>query len=445
MSDEDFVETDGEPMGDDESHVGSLTATLREATSGSTAEAASRTPPAAKQTSSDDFDPRSTLYRGEELETDDDENPFEEDQVDPLVRAKSTPKEDATRENPKQPPAPTPNTDGPVDVFAEAQALGLDLRGKFKSQREAIKGLVNAQRLVGQRNEAAQMWDSLRSDPEFQQQVYQRLHSQYGAPPPVVSPQPQQSAPPPPAAAPQQQAPAAPKVSPPKWNPAWAHHFNSDGTPKPNADPNVIVAVEEFRADRRLLQEDPAAYFAKYFTGDIEERAQKAAEERLKQAEESRRQEEEKRQQELAQRQQFEQVRTTTISRMQGEGWFDWIYEPGYQVINGEVIGSLSDRGQLFNQYLAEAAQAVEHGVPLYPHPMQRANYARQRVIDALSQSGYPQPGQQGQAHAHDDTRMDRTPGGNVGTAVKPGDYPKGMSLAQKLAHDLRASGIANT
>lgn len=444
MADEDFVETDGEPMGDDESHVGSLTATLREATSGSTSEAASRTPRAEKQNTSEDFDPRSTLYRGgEDLETDDDENPLEDSEVDPLAKArdKNKSREETPRENPKQPPAPTPNVDGPVDVFAEAEALGIDLRGKFRSQREAVKGLVNAQRLVGQRNESAQMWDSLRNDPDFQQQVYQRLHQQYGAPPPVA---PQQQPTPPVAAVPPA-PPAAPKVSPPKWNPAWAHHFNSDGTPKPNADPNVIVAVEEFRADRRLQQEDPAAYFAKYFMGDIEERAMKAAEERLKQADEARRAEEEKRQHEHAQRQQFEQVRSSTISKMQNEGWFDWIYEPGYQVVNGEVIGNLSDRGSMFNQYLAEAAQAYEHGMPLYPHPMQRANYARQRVIDSLTQSGYPQPGQQGQANAHEDTRMDRTPGGNVGSAVKQGEYPKGMSLSQKLAHDLRAMGVANS
>lgn len=440
MADEDFVETDGEPLGDDESYSGSLTATLRDVTSGSTPSETSRNPRAEKQTAPEDFDPRSTLYRGgDDLEGgEEDDDPLGERALDPLVQARQDQQKQPQQQ--QQPPQ-----DAALDVFAEANALGVDLRGKFRTQRDAIKGLVNAHRLVGQRNEAAQMWDSLRTDPEFQQQVYARLHSQYGIPQPP-SPQQQHS---PPQPTPEQTAPPpaskpASRIAPPKWNPAWTHHFNSDGTPKPNADPNVVAAAEEFRADRRLFQEDPDAYFAKYVNPTIEQRAAEIVDKRLKEIEEERQAKESQRQQEEAQRRQFDQVRHTTIDRMQNEGWFDWIYEPGFQVVNGEVVGELSDRGRLFNQYLAEAAQAQEYGLPLYPHPMQRANYARQRVIDYLSVNGAPQPGQQAQAHAHEDTRMDRTPGGSVGTAVRQGEYPKGMSLSQKLAHDLRAMGIQN-
>lgn len=449
MADENFVETDGEAMPEDDAgYGGSLTATLRQATAGTTPGASEPTRNSTRTGAEPTDDLRSTLYRNPETldDPEGDDDPFSDGELDPSSaperNPKNTPPENGQRENPQAPRTAPPNETA-ADVFAVAKAEGVDLTGKYRNPQDAIRGLVHAHKLVGQRNEAAQMWEALRSDESFQREAWERLNEKFGPPPPIPGQSPAVAGPKPgeSAAPPATQPAAAARPAPPKWNPAWKHHFNADGTPKPNADPNVIAAVEEFRADRQLLQEDPQAYFAKYFLGDVESRAQAAAEAKFKAAEEARRAEEEKRRQEQEAGSAVRQIQTATINRLRDEKWFDWIYEPGYEIVGNDVRGNYTPRGEAFRRFVDEAAKLTDNGIPLYPHPMQRALYARQKVYEAeLGRAGNGQAEQPGNT-----APLERTPGGNVGGGLRPGEYPAGMTLKQKMAHDLRAAGAQLT
>lgn len=91
-------------------------------------------------------------------------------------------------ETPPEDETPAEETDGEptdeeagkiADVFAMAEELGINLRGKYADEKEAIRGLLNASRLVGQRNELAEYGRMLQENP---QQVYEILHQRMGKP-----------------------------------------------------------------------------------------------------------------------------------------------------------------------------------------------------------------------------------------------------------------------
>lgn len=445
MSEEQVEETVGDVYEDDidARPPGNLLAAVKQATAqhGKAESAEPRSERNNRQATTDDFDPRSTLHRDPTTLEDGElgSNEFEEFDVEGnRVDKNPKPPEQSGAEPDSKPPVPPVAADPLAEVFVLAKAEGVDLAAKYRTPADAVKGLLHAHKLVGQRSESAQNWDDFASNPARQREIYGRLHEIYGTPPPVQAPAPAAAAP---AVATAAAAPVA-RPKPPTLPKGWQHHY-ADGQPKPNADPNVIAAVEEVRADRLLQQEDPAAHFEKWFGGEVEARAQKLVDEKLAAQDKLRAEAADKQRLEQEQLQQVEQMKSTTLGRMEQEGWFKWLYEPGYQVRGGNVEGTLTPNGEVFNRFLAEAAKATEHGVSLYPTAYQRAMYAREKLIEHASANGTAPTN--GHAAPQTDARLTREPGGSVAPAAKPGEYPPGWTLQQKIAHDLRTSGAVLT
>lgn len=433
------LEPGGETLLDDDSsgvgnRRGSLSAEISRAQSGTRNDGA-RSERNNRQATSDDFDPRSTLHRDASTFEDAELNRGDEFNFDvegnPLDQSKPT---DPPPGDPTQPEA-----EAPFDLFALAKAEGVDLSGKYKTPAEAAKGLLHAHRLVGQRNESAQQWEDLVNNVDRQRELYNELRKHFEPIPATPAPAaPQAPAPAAAAAAPSPAPSARPK--PPTLPQGWKHHY-VDGQPKPNADPAVIAQVEAVRADRLLQQEDPAAWHEKWFAAEAREAALKAFQEQQAELEKKRAEENEKAAREQNAARQFEQVKVETVNRLAQEGWLNWLYEPGYTINGSEIIGKLNADGEVFNRYLAEAAQAQQHGMPLYPHPYQRAMYARNKLIE-LRQAGGTAP-TNGHAAPTPDPRLERKPGDTVGGTPRPAEYSGPGSLRQMLKADLRSSGAS--
>lgn len=443
-------ELGGELLLDNDSGVGarrgSLSAEIARAQSGAPREAA-RSERNNRQATSDDFDPHSSIHR--DATTLEDAQLNLDDELDTDVEG--NPLKRGTQPPNQQPPAAVDpskpaGTEAPFDLFTFAKGEGVDLSAKYKSPAEAAKGLLHAHRLVGQRNEAAQQWEELISNPQKQREIYQALHEHFGPiPAPAGTTSPSSAATAAPSASPATAAPASTVTSrpkPPTLPNGWKYHFDENGQAKPNADPNVVAQVEAVRADRRLQQEDPAAYYEKWFKADAEEAALRAFEAKQTELEKKRAEEAAKAQREQQTAQQFEHVKSSTLNRLEQEGWFKWLYEPGYSIGNGQVNGTLTPAGHDFNRFLAEAAAAHENGLPLYPHPYQRAMYARNKLIEQSQANGTAPTN--GHAAPQVDPRLAREPGGNVGGAPRMLDHRDTSDLRTMLRANLRAAGELN-
>lgn len=207
---------------------------------------------------------RSTMARGE-VTVDDDE---QETSGFPSPAGDEEDEEEEVAEEPEV--AETPPTEQEVlDIFAEARAQGLDLSSKYKTPKDALNGLLNATRLVGQRNQLAILGERLATDPLG---VYQEMkaklepHINVERAPEVKKPQPGDA---------------------PEYNPDWADAFDDTGKLLPGADPTIPGKVEKYS---RFIQErarkfahDPVGELMPLLEKQIDARAQAKAAELLDQ------------------------------------------------------------------------------------------------------------------------------------------------------------------
>lgn len=207
---------------------------------------------------------RSTMSRGEV--TVDDEN--EE------VSEFPTPPEGDEDEDDEEVVEPegvvTPPTEQEVlDIFAEAKAQGLDLSSKYKTPKDALNGLLNATRLVGQRNQLAVYGERLVNDPIG---LYQEMKARIE---PMLKPEPTVE---------------AKKPQPgdaPEYNPDWAEAFDNEGKLLPGADPSIPAKVEKYskfiQERARKFAHDPVGELMPLLEKQIDARAQAKASELLEQ------------------------------------------------------------------------------------------------------------------------------------------------------------------
>lgn len=399
----------GAAAGDDDQSVGSLGSSLRKALAEPDPQGGNqqRRPQAGDDDDGSAFNPHSTLSRRDDrlqpgdFDLDDDQD----------GRQKQPPTPHGAAVDPlKNPPNPAVPNNGDADVFAVARELGMDLSGKYKTPRDAIRGLVEGARLVGQRNDKAAFYDKLNTDESIQRQVFERLSQKFA---PIPAPPTQQ----PSAAQPRQQQQQQ-QVGPPKFDPRWRAHFDANGTPKPNADPNVVAAVQQWQEEKRRWDEDPMAY--------LQPAIAKEAERLFNEQMERSRQEQQQREQEAIQR----QIQAESEQADRAEGYqllsqeYPWVYE------NGDPNKPYTEHGQLFADKLSEALSLrLPSGHPRYPHHADRIAYAKNAVIQAYR----TQVANQGaDTRRQADPRLNRTPGTPT-TQPNPNDEPDPTDLRGAL------------
>lgn len=171
--------------------------------------------------------------------------------LEPEDEAALNPPADETLPDDETPPVETEGepadeeADKIADVFAMAEELGIDLRGKYADEKEAIRGLLNASRLVGQRSELAEYGRLLQERPE---EVYKALHERLGKPAEAPKPEERQEAV---SDDPEVQSYLKLKKDEPAWDDDWENQItvNDKGqtVPTDDAEPGVIRKVAAHR------------------------------------------------------------------------------------------------------------------------------------------------------------------------------------------------------
>ncbi len=205
---------------------------------------------------------RSTMSRGE-VTVDDDEQDSDEFPTPP-----EGDEDDDEVVEPEGEVTP-PSEQEVLDIFAEAKAQGLDLSSKYKTPKDALNGLLNATRLVGQRNQLAILGERLATDPLG---VYQEMKAKIE---PMLKPEPTVE---------------AKKPQPgdaPEYNPDWADAFGEDGKLLPGADPSIPAKVEKYskfiQERARKFAHDPVGELLPLLEKQIDARAQAKASELFEQ------------------------------------------------------------------------------------------------------------------------------------------------------------------
>lgn len=138
--------------------------------------------------------------------------------------------------------SPQPAAETPRTLFDRiAERHGIDFRQKYRTDDDLIDGLTHAARMVGQRNQYAEIGQQFASDlPAFQEWLQQRQQP---------APQPQEG----------------PWWNPPQFNPAWNSWLDPEtGRPVENAPLEVQQAAQKWidfhnEHERRLRLDFPGA------------------------------------------------------------------------------------------------------------------------------------------------------------------------------------------
>lgn len=178
---------------------------------------------------------RDTLARGsgDELNTEtDDENGF------PAAPG-SEETEDEAGEVEEEAEAPPPAlaaaapTQEEIDLFAEAQELGVDLSKYGNDKKAAARGLLHAAKLVGRKTQLEEYGRQALENPKA---LYEFLHKQYGqATADAV------------AAATAATTAAKRPSDVPEYDEAWLQSFDEDGKLLPGADPALPGKIKKYR------------------------------------------------------------------------------------------------------------------------------------------------------------------------------------------------------
>lgn len=254
---------------------------------------------------------------------------------------------------------------------------GVDLGGKYKSDEDALQGLLNAARMVGRRNEEAelgryyrehyqqfQQYLAAQQNPQYQQQIAQ----QYG----------------------QRQEPEQENWwSPPEWNDGWNRYIVRDPATgeamlAENTPLEVKTAIEKRRAYledwQHKLATNPVEAF-KGLMGDVRKQITQEFEQRLEQIRENDRR----------------QAEAQTILQRNS----DWIYQKtatGQPVIDYATgRPALTVAGQYYTAKLLELQQAGVTDQAFMDRMASEATYAWM-LKQQGSQSATPPAGAAGQA-----------------------------------------------
>lgn len=311
--------------------------------------------------------------------------------------------EPAAPVTPETPPptAPTPEPDPFAEAFFERAARsGLDLKGKYKTADDAIAGLTNAARLVGQRNELAELGRQLQEDPKA---FYARMKTFF---------EPEQAKPAPTAA-------VTPAVDPsvPEWNDAWRDLFDDSGKPIVGADPSIIKKVAKYQSwlqeEQLALVRDPLGKLLPKLQPQIEQLAQKKAEELFAQ-----RQQEESQRQALADQHYEAESLIRTVA--------PWAYE------GGDVTKRVpTEAGKIFHQFVTIAETPDATGSVMIPNMKTRCEWAVLKTREYLSatQQKNEAPARAPAAVA----KLTAKPNSKSGDKNPVTAWPKGRTLEDEL------------
>lgn len=311
---------------------------------------------------------RDTLGR----ESDDDPLTEEEGDDDDL---ESEEDDEAEARASRQPPAkpgknsqqPPPDDAQDEAIFAALQAhAGIDLRGQYKSGREALKGLVEARQALSRRDEAAHYGRMLLEDPEgFYAALGQRLGktNQGGQQP---SQQQQDDTNP---------APKTNKI--PEFDPTWENWWDTaKGEWKPNTPADVVSGYAKFQAAVQQRQRDLLTNFdaevEKAIGPKLQERDKKIAE-----LEAQLKLRDQLSQQTAQQTQAWQELRALVTPHA------SWCFTDGKSYESG-----LTPAGETFNRHLQEALQPTETGVHRFPFLADAVQYAYDRTAREIASAG---------------------------------------------------------
>ncbi len=201
--------------------------------------------------------------------------------------------------------------------------LGADYAEKYQDDLELLRGLDNAVRLIGQRNEDAQLGRMLREDPEG---ALRYLREVAGVPLDGAGGQQPQAA----AADRQAQQQQAEALGAPRWDPKWEYLFDAEGKPRPDADPAEVRKAQKWATDFRRWQIEFAQNPESKLAPLVEQKAREIL------------------QQELGAftYQMNDQMKAQQFVDQNKE----WLFE------GGQVGGNLTEAGKLFYEGLQEAA-----------------------------------------------------------------------------------------
>lgn len=255
-------------------------------------------------------------------------------------------------------PSPGPKDDGASGDASLRKfykdTFGVDLTSKYESDFEAAKGLANAYKLVGERNEDAELGRRLRTEPGT---VLQELLSQYGGPP-------QQE--------PQKPATGEEPIYDPKWLEYIEVKVDDDGNqrlvPVPGAPPGILEKIDRGREQLqqvivglannpvlRSLATDPqrgAAELARLIVPHVDRWTQTTMAQQEEQA---------------------------TISQFR-ERHAKWLYE------DGKLEGKLTERGQRLADLADQIVERVASRGGFIP-----LSEALERAYDAMAREAYEQ------------------------------------------------------
>lgn len=340
-----------------------------------------------------------------DLETGDEDGESEVGDVeDPLVSAANAddePQPEAAAEVEKPAPVPTSQQQEPEpfeEAFFELAAKsGLDLRGKYKTAADAVNGLTNAARLVGQRNELAEVGRMLQEDPKA---VYERLKSAF-------EPKPAEAT---------VAAPATPDGQP-EWKDEWRDLFDADGKPVPGADPSILKKVAKYQSwmqeEQLALIRDPLGKLLPKLQPQIEKLAQQKAEELLT----ARQREEAQRQAVADQHYQAESIVRSIAS---------WAY------VDGDVNKRVpTEAGKIWLEYVTKAETPDASGAIPIPDMKLRSEWAilktRERLTELQKKNEAPVRAPEAVK------KLSSKPNTKSGSKNSDAGWPKGMSLEKAL------------
>ena len=278
---------------------------------------------------------RDTLSRGrgeESSKETDDENGFPAAPSDEEDQEEEVAEDEAVAEERPLPPAPP--TQEEIDLFAEAQALDVDLSKYGGDKRAAARGLLHAAKLVGQKNELAEYGKRLLENPRA---VWEFLHRQYGAENP-------HAAAPPVAEKPKQGAA-------PEYNPEWIDSFDEEGRLLPGADPAIPAKLKKYnefvRERATRLAVDPLSELMPLLGDKIAAIADEKAKAAIRAVEEQ-----------YAQRQYEHDYRKYADSIVQAES--RWAF------VDGDRNKGPTEAGKIYRRWLEIGEQPLADGRPQF-------------------------------------------------------------------------------
>jgi hypothetical protein len=292
----------------------------------------------------------------------------------------------------------------PVETKAELiermKSLGVDLSGKYANDDEALKGLANAVRLVGQKNDLAEYGKRLLDDPRG---VYEYLKSQLDVEPPADD----------------KKTKAAGPADAPEYDEQWADAFDAEGKLLPGADPTIPAKIAKYQkwvGDRaRKFAADPEGALLPLFEKKIKELARREAEEATNKTRE-----------EIQREQAKQAVFSEAVAIVNEEA--DWAY------VEGDARKGITPAGQVFQQFLA-MAESIDPStrLPMIPNMRMAKEWAKMMT---QTQIGKLAAKDNGDERRKKQDKLGRKPNRKAADS-DAGGWVKGQTLEEALSRSL--------